>query len=314
MPSVLQLRGGHLEAVHPFSAVAVRDGEVVGRMGEPWTTTWRSAAKPFQLWCSLEALGDPEVTDEQIAVGCASHAGQPEHVAVVRSVLRRFGVEESELSCGAHPPLFPGATEALFRSGGEVRSIHSNCSGKHAFMLAACRLLALPGDYRDPEHPLQQRIRARVTDWAGEAPEHGVDGCGVPTWVLPLSGFARAWSVLAASFEDGEQRLARIGRAMMNHPHLTSGTARLDEDLMAGRTEGMIVKIGAQALYCMAFPERRLGVCVKVHTGQSQVLGAAVEAVLDHLVPGAWQRPEGWEWCRVRNVVGRDVGGLFVEV
>lgn len=315
MPRVLQLRGGHLEAVHPFSAVAVRDGEVVGRLGEEWTTTWRSAAKPLQLWCSLEALGDPEdLSSEQLAVGAASHAGQPEHIALVRSVLRRFGVEEAELSCGGHPPIFDGATEALYRSGGEVQPIHNNCSGKHAFMLGACRLQALPGDYRDPGHPLQLRIRDRITEWAGEAPEHGVDGCGVPTWVLPLTAMARAWAAMAESFQGGDDRLARITRAMMQHPHLTSGTGRLDEEIMSGRREGMVVKVGAAALYCMAFPERRLGVVVKVHTGQSQMLGAAVEAALDHLVPGAWERPEPWDWCRVRNAVGREVGGLFVEI
>ncbi len=315
MPSVVQLRGGHLEAVHPFSAVTVRDGEIVGSMGEDWTTTWRSAAKPFQLWCSLEALGDPDdLSDRQLAVGAASHAGQPEHVALVRSVLRRFGVKESELSCGAHPPINDGAAAALYRSGGEVAPIHNNCSGKHAFMLAACHLQALPGDYRDPGHPLQERIESRIAAWAGARPEHGVDGCGVPTWVLPISAMARAWAAVAESFTSGDERLARVARAMMNHPHLTSGTGRLDEELMAGRREGMVVKIGAQALFCMAFPDRRLGLVVKVHTGQSKVLGAAVEAALDHLAPGAWERPPDWPWCRVENVAGRLVGGLFVEV
>ncbi len=307
-PCVLQRRGGHVEAVHPFSAVAVQGRQVVGRLGPPITSTWRSAAKPFQLWCSWGALDEAPCSDQELAVGAASHAGQPEHVALVRGLLARFGVPESALACGGHAPLWGGAHEELIRSGQAITDVHNNCSGKHTFMVAGCRNRGWGGDYRGVDHPLQQAIRELVRRLAGEAPLHGVDGCGVPSWVLSIEGMARAWSHLAESFQSGEPRLHRIGAAMMAHPHLTSGSGRLDEELMAGRREAMVVKIGAQGLFSMAFPERGMGVTVKVHSGSGDALGVALEHSLAELVPGAWERPEGWRWGTVLNVAGRPVG------
>ncbi|MCP4807346.1 MAG: asparaginase [Proteobacteria bacterium] len=309
MAHIVCTRGGHLESVHPFSAVAVQDGQIIERIGPSWTTTMRSAAKPFQLACSLEALGDPDCSDAELAVGSASHAGEQVHVDLVRKLLGRFGVLESQLACGGHAPLWAGAHDALVRGGGHISDIHNNCSGKHTFMLAACRAQGWDGDYRDPDHPLQQRIRVGMTAWSGVAPAHGTDGCGVPSWVLPIEAMGLAWARIA----EGEGRLGRIGRAMEAHPELTSGTGRLDAAVMAGKQERMIVKIGAQALFCMAFPERRTGVVVKLHTGVSDVLGPAIEHVVDAWLPGAWSRPDDWDQHRVRNVRGVPVGEKAVQ-
>lgn len=308
MARIVSTRGGHLESIHPFSAVAVQDGRVVERLGPDWTTTMRSAAKPFQLAVSLEALSDPDVTPQELAVGAASHAGEAVHVEIVRKLMDRFGVLESQLACGGHAPLWAGAYDALVRSGGHIQPIHNNCSGKHTFMLAACRAQGWSGDYRDPEHALQVRIRRAMTAWSGTELEFGVDGCGVPSWVMPLSAMGTAWSAIAA----GEGRLGPIGDAMEAHPELTSGTGRLDAAVMAGRRERMVVKIGAQALFCMAFPDRNTAIVVKVHTGVSDVLGPAIEHVLEAWVPGAWRRPEAWREHVVANVRGVPVGARTV--
>ena len=312
-PVVLQRRGGHVEAVHPFSAVAVRGGRVVGQLGPSMTSTWRSAAKPFQLWCSWGALDEAPCSDEELAVGAASHAGQPEHVALVRGLLQRFELRESELACAGHPPLWRDAYEAVVARGVPISDIHNNCSGKHTFMLGGCRNRGWSGDYRAVDHPLQQAIRALVCRLSEEEVQHGTDGCGVPSWVLSIEAMARAWSHLAQAFHGGEERLHRIGAAMMAHPHLTSGTGRLDEELMAGRLEPMVVKIGAQGLFCLAFPDRELGVTVKVHSGSGDALGQAVAYSLEQLVPGAWLQPASWRWGTVLNVAGRKVGDRVVQ-
>ncbi|MCB9758232.1 MAG: asparaginase [Alphaproteobacteria bacterium] len=315
MPAIALTRGEQVESIHPFSAVAVdAEGRVVRWMGPEVSACWRSAAKPFQLRCSLEALAQAGVaTDdlsaEQIAIGAASHAGQIEHIRLVRGMLARFGVPESALACAPHPPSFDGAYRALIRGGGEVTDIHNNCSGKHTYMLAASAAQGWTGDYRDPEHPLQRRIRDAVVGLCGHAPAAGVDGCGVPTFGMPIDGFARAWATLGrAALGDGDPVLGRIGRAMEAWPHLISGTGKLDEDMAGGRRERMITKIGAQALYCIALPERGLGVAVKMHTGVELPLGEAVAVALDAFAPGAWARPSDWTWDVIPNVAGRVVG------
>jgi L-asparaginase II len=314
MNTILERRGGHVEGIHPFSAVAVQNGEVVGRIGPAIQSTWRSAAKPFQLRESLRVLGDPRLPDRCLAVGAASHTAQPEHLIQVRQVLSRFGVEESALRCGPHAPLHAPTAIAVTRSGLPFTDIHNNCSGKHAFMIAASRAAGWLADYRPPDHPLQQAIRRELVALGGVEPGHGVDGCGVPTFVMPLAAFARAWLALAmAMLGEGDPMLGRIGHAMRQHPELVSGTGRLDLDVSLGATEPLVIKIGARALHCIALPERRLAIVVKVHSGAVIALPLATETALQTFAPGAFARPDSWGWHQVRNVVGAVVGDLVVE-
>lgn len=306
MPFVEQRRGSIVESVHPYSVALVR-GDTVELVGHDLETTFRSASKPFQLACSLEALGDPEVSDEELAVGAASHSAEPVHVAIVEGLLTRFGLQAEDLRCGAHAPVHAPSAEALYRAGGSISNVHNNCSGKHTFMLAASVARGWPRDYRDPEHPLQQRIAEALFAWCERRGPIAVDGCGVPTFGLPLSAIARGWARIAEAM-NADSSLGRIGRAMARHPELTSGTGRLDLDVVRHAREPVAVKIGAQGLFCLAFPERALGIAVKIHSGSSDALPAAVRAVLAQHVEGAWDEPSEWPLVQVRNVVGRHVG------
>ncbi|MCB9611016.1 MAG: asparaginase [Sandaracinus sp.] len=314
MPTVRQRRGPIVEAVHPFSAVVVQGDAVAERFGSDVTTTYRSSAKPFQLAVSLEALGDPDVSDEELAVGAASHSAEPAHLSLVAGLLERFDLDEAALRCGAHPPMHAPSAERILREGGRFTNLHNNCSGKHTFMRAACDAQGWAPDYRDPEHPLQRRVADAITEASGARGELATDGCGVPTFGLPLSAIARGWARIAEAMRDDDARLGRIGRAMARHPELTSGTGRLDLDVVRHVREPVAVKIGAQGLFCLAFPERGLGVALKVHSGSGDALPAATSAVLSRVMGDAWGEPEGWALRDVRNVVGRSVGAWDVEL
>lgn len=316
-PRILQTRGDCVESEHPASAVAVRDGAVVWQAGDDRETTFRSASKPFQLACSLAALGDPAVPAPWLAVGAASHSAEPVHVGIVRDILRHFDAPASGLRCGAHPPVHGPSADAVVRAGEAFTDLHNNCSGKHAFMLAATRRGGWAEDYRPYEHPLQQAIATRLAAWTGHGPTHAVDGCGVPTFIQPLSAVARAWTAVAEAMDDRARgattdpwsdRLGRIGEAMASHPELTSGTGRLDLAVVRAAREPMAVKIGAMGLFCIALPKRRLAVAVKVHSGAGEALPALVAWALAEAAPGAWDEPPEWELRTLRNVVGRAVG------
>ncbi len=308
MPIVRQLRGAIVEAVHPFSVAVAKADHLEHLLGPDLETTFRSAAKPFQLECSLEALGHPQLPDDELAVGAASHSAEPVHVALVERVLTRFAGHADQLRCGAHAPLHAPSAEAILRAGGTYTSLHNNCSGKHAFMLAACAARGWPLDYRPPDHPLQARIADRVAALAQHRGEIAVDGCGVPTFGLPLTAIARTWARVAAAMNDDASPLGRIGRAMARHPELTSGQGRLDLDVVQNAREPVAVKIGALGLFCLAFPRRSIGVAVKVHSGSGDALPAAVAEALAALLPGAFHEPPMWALRDVRNVVGRSVG------
>ena len=310
---VVQRRGRHEETTHVVSAVLCdTGGNVRERIGPPLVTTWRSAAKPFQLETTASLLA-PQVlgalSDAELAIGAASHAGEPAHIELVRALLRRFELDEHALQCGAHWPLDADAARRLAALGREPTPIHNNCSGKHTFMAAACRTAGWATDYRPPHHPLQRRIRARIDARSGgDVHDEVVDGCGVPCYVMPLRAMATAWAHLAMAMAQGDDLLGRIGRAMQRNPHLVAGTGRMDTLLMQRAREPLVSKVGAAGLVCLAIPSAHAGIALKVHDGDADARRIAACAVLMRLFPDLLPDPPEPEWFVVRNVVGDAVG------
>ena len=320
---VLSLRGGLVETTHTVRAVAIHLDEAdreeqVLCVGPPVKSTWRSAGKPLQLWASLEALQDPELPAEALAIGASSHSGQPFHLAQIRALMARLGVAESALGCGAEPPAHAPTWQACIAAGQPALAIHNDCSGKHAFMLAAADRMGGGMDYRHREHPLQQRIAALVSQWCGEVPGMGVDGCGVPTFHLSITGMARAWARLAVVTATGQWRSApdprgqRIGQALAAHPRLTSGDGRIDLAIARRATEPFIGKIGARGVFCIALPQRRVGIAIKVLCGSSAALAVSIPEIVHRVAPGALADQHPWPWSELRDVVGNKVGAWVV--
>jgi L-asparaginase II len=320
--TVLHLRGGAIESRHPITAALVTpEGEVLERVGAPRTTTFRSSAKPLQLEASLDALGPAAVDaleEADLAIGAASHHGAPMHVARVRRLLDRFGLEPSALRCGAHPPADELEAHALIRAGEAPSALHNNCSGKHAFMLAACRARGWTGDYREEDHPLQRAIRRGLEARGGEVERVAVDGCGVPTFALPLEGMARAYASLARAMAERRagarpthaptSNLGRIGWAMQRHPRVMSGERAVDGLLIADATRPIVAKVGAEGLLCVALPEQRLGLALKVESANGDARAVAIHALLARLFPGLLPDGAGERYAIVRNHEGREVG------
>ncbi len=312
-----QRRGGLTETLHPVSAALWADGAVRWSVGPDIASFWRSGCKALQLTSSLNNLPAEIVaglTEQELAIGAASHSAEPLHVERVVGLLDRFGLTEADLRCGAHRPMHEPSARALERKGEKPSQLHNNCSGKHTFMRAAARYSGWPADYRDPDHPLQRENLARMTEWMGEAPAVAVDGCGVPSFHGRLSAMARAVARLAEEMGTravpGTGTTARIGWAMHRNPRFMSGEGRLDLLVVEGATEPLTVKVGAEGLFTIALPDRQAGLVVKCHTGNDAALAVAVAAVLDRVYPGILRADAvgGWSWGTVLNVVGVRVG------
>jgi L-asparaginase II len=309
--TIVQTRNQLPETFHPVSAVLVEQDRVLLEVGEPISCFWRSGCKPFQLMTSLANLPTQTLNwlkEEDLALGSSSHSGEPEHVARVLRLLRHFKLKSQQLQCGAHLPINEAASKTLLGRRKKPTTLHSNCSGKHTFMLAASLYQGWEADYRSPDHPLQQQNIATITRWSGQAPGLAVDGCGVPTFHLPIAAMAQAFSGLALSMQQEPQSLpGRIGWAMHRHPQFTSGSGRLDRLVVEGSRVPLTVKVGAEGLFSIAVPDRGWGLVIKVASGSNEALAVAVHCILERVLPDCLEGVS-WPWSTVKNVVGAVVG------
>lgn len=281
-------RGALVESVHAV-ALAVTDaaGSLVASAGDPdLVTFWRSAAKPFQ---ALPMVADGAADHfglgpDAIALACASHSSEPEQVELARRMLAAIGCAEADLACGPHPPLSAVVNELALRNGTTLSPAWSNCSGKHSGMLALARHHGWPtAGYERAGHPVQERILEEVTRWTGTSRADlslGVDGCTTVCFGLPLRAMALAYARLGASVEPAA---VRVRDAMLQHPHLVGGTRRLCTDLMRESGGRVLAKIGAEGVYSAAWPERGLGVTLKVLDGDMRSAQVALLGVLARL-------------------------------
>ena len=166
VPLVETTRGGHVENIH-FGSVAVVDtaGKLLWYAGDPeFPTFTRSALKPFQALPFILSDGPSRfgLTRDELALLCASHSGEERHLAGVRSILGKIGLDESHLECGCATPLYYEAVGQPAPQDRPWTPLHHNCSGKHSGFLAWCVLHGAPtADYVNPDHPLQREVRRR---------------------------------------------------------------------------------------------------------------------------------------------------------
>jgi L-asparaginase II len=322
VPLIELLRGGTLECVH-FGAVAVADaqGKLVASAADPqWISFSRSTLKALQALPFVEG-GGPRAfgfSRENVAMMCASHSGEPMHVAQVDDMLGKAGLTYKMLQCGCHVPLFAlEAGLAPAPAPGSYDERHNNCSGKHAGFLTCCVQHGWPvGNYLAPGHPLQQAIRRDVGRAVGLAPEAlkiGVDGCSAPNYAMPLVNLARGYARLASGAADTEfgQSFAQLADAMTAHPELVSGTGRNDLAFMRAGRGDWVAKAGADGVQAFASKSRAQAFVVKIADGNKVALHAATMAVLDQL---GWldsrQREElrPWRAEAIANLRGTRVG------
>lgn len=321
------------ETVHNgLISVVTGEGREIAALGATASAfPLRSTAKPFQLLpYLLDELhaAPPPAEPADLAVMLASHQGEPMHTQRIGAILARWGLDASALQCGVHPPLHAETYEAMLRAGAASSAVHCNCSGKHTAMLALCKHRGWPlASYLGAVHPLQRRIASLLGALAGQGERrlpHVVDGCSLPSIVLPLVDLARLYARLAwpqgAPELEGRPVASELGQlfaAGVRHPELVAGTGALDTRLMQALPGRLFAKIGAAGLHALAlapdadYPSG-LGIAIKVLDGDpgADVRGVVAFELLRQLgrSPAA-ARPAPAE-RRIASFRGRAVGTL----
>ena len=293
----------------------------------------RSAVKALQALPLVEsdAADRLRLNDDELALACASHNGEPEHVRTAAGMLAKAGVDASVLECGVHWPYQDIVSRAIAARGEVPTALNNNCSGKHAgFICLACALMGwndtglnLRGyvkGYVKPEHPVMQEVTDALQAATGfdvsRAPR-GTDGCSIPTYAIPLRHLALAFARLGAGIglREGHLRAAkRLREAVARSPFMVAGTNRFDTRVMQRLGERVFCKVGAEGVYCAALPERGIGVAIKIDDGNNAraaevVMAATIESLLAFGDDDAMFM-RGFSDMTLKNWNGIEVGAL----
>lgn len=277
------IRGETVESIHRGHFIVIDgDGNTIASAGDPSTVTFfRSSAKPFQAipFITSGAADAFDFTEDEIAMSVASHSGEAMHVERSARMLKKIGLEESDLKCGVHMPFYAKEAERMLRYDKTPTQLHNNCSGKHAAMLAFTRHIGENiKTYESPDNRVQKRILRCVADFTETREEQialGADGCAAPTFALSVAAMARSFINLVSPAKFPEQTqhaAARIVSAMMKFPELVGGSERLDTMLMQAAPGKIISKVGADGVWlCGVLPNENwptgLGIALKVEDG-----------------------------------------------
>lgn len=273
------VRNGFLESVHHgLGVVTAADGSIEFAVGDPATPIFpRSTNKPIHAVVALRLGAD--LSDEALAIGCASHMGHPAQLEATRDALAAVGLDPSALRNVPGLPGDPTASAEWLRSGRGPESITQGCSGNHAMMLAGTLAAGWdPGSYDAPAHPFQELVRETTEELAGEQMvASGTDGCGVPVHAFAIAGLARVHGRIAGA-RDGIP--ARVAEAMRANPELVAGRGRRTTTFMQ-RVPGMVAKSGADGVFAAGLPDGR-GLAVKITDGGDRASSVLLAALLQH--------------------------------
>ncbi|PUB18463.1 asparaginase [Yoonia sediminilitoris] len=293
-------RGDLLESVHQGHAVVCDDlGQIVQCWGDPDKLIFpRSSCKMVQALPLVES--GIALSDEQLALACASHSGAAIHIDRVGAWLRDLGLTDDDFRCGPQMPRDPAIKTALIKSDQTPCQIHNNCSGKHAGFLHLTQHIGAGPDYELIDHPIQQLCKSAFEETVQEtSPLYGIDGCSAPNHACTLHGLARSMAFFASAHDRSDARstaASRLVQAMAAHPALVAGEGRACTELMRAMQGKVTIKTGAEGVFTAIIPEKRLGVAVKAADGSTRAAECVIAAilvklgVLDALHPAAIAR------------------------
>lgn len=324
-PLAVVTRNGYIESVHyGYICIVSPSGVIEYHLGD-WNTRifFRSSAKPIQVIPLLQsgAADAFGFSLRDIAIACASHSGQPLHQMAVQEILHRLELDETDLSCGIMRPYNVQENQRLIATESDPTVLHCSCSGKHAAMLALAKFRNHPRtDYSTISHPVQQEILQTVAMMAGVEADSislGIDGCGVPIYLLPIRNIAWSYANLVQSMQDHTHPFHRscqtIFEAMNAHPDMVAGDGEFCTELMQATHGKLIGKVGCEAVYCLGIREPQLGICIKIVDGNERAVYPVVVQLLKELGVlnnSEYDQLQRWSTSVLQNNLGEPIGAI----
>ena len=276
-------RGGIVESLHLGHLIVLNsDGTTYLSRGSPELAFYpRSAVKSLQASAMLKA--GLTVSDEELAIVCASHSGDQSHIDLVTKMLEKRNIQLTAMKNAIDKPLGEKAKISWGNKPGT--QLTQNCSGKHAGMLITCQQNGWDIEtYLEMNHPLQIAIKNEIELLAGEYVSASTfDGCGAPLYAISLVGLARAISTVVKS---NEAIFKQIVNACTNYPELVAGEGRLTTRMMRA-VPGLFMKEGAEGIEVCALSDGRV-IAIKIIDGSWRPVAPIIMDVFkrwDVLIP-----------------------------
>ncbi|MFO8236496.1 MAG: asparaginase [Bacteroidales bacterium] len=287
-------RGEVVERIHRGDiAIVDLKGRLLHYVGEASKYTYmRSAAKPLQAMNIIlsGAAQRFNFTNEELAIMCASHYAEADHLRVVRQILDKINLGEEDLLTGKSGPLSKKiAFEYAWRNMKD-NALFNDCSGKHAGVLAVCRHNNYSlKNYISENHPANREILeiiSEMTHYQKNKITIGIDGCSLPVHAMPLYNMAQGFANLTdPKYMNNDLQMAanKIFDAMVENPFMIAGTDGFCTDLIHSTEGKLIGKIGAEGVYCVGIKDKGMGIAVKIEDGLIDVLPPVVMKVLEEI-------------------------------
>lgn len=294
-PVMVEATRGHLpESLHRGRAVIVDPlGHVIRSWGDIYAPIFgRSSLKFIQTLPLIEsgAVDAFHLTSEEIALASSSHFGEEAHVQVLEAWLKKLGKDERILECGIHRPLYTFSAKKLPNFYEKPSVLHNACSGKHLGLLTTIlHRNERPEGYLLKEHPAQRRIEQALGEMTSADMAHapyGTDGCGIPTFAIPLYNIALAMARFADPSHlhyPRQKAIQSIVSAVAAHPELIGGTNAFDTKVIKLTQGHVLCKGGAGGVQVGIIPSLGLGISLKIDDGNMKATEIAFLAILRSL-------------------------------
>ena len=167
-------------------------------------------------------------------------------------------------------------------------ALHNNCSGKHAGILALCKVLgADPATYLSAEQSrpaahsrvLRAALRRRCRDLAARHRRLRDSGL-CDELAQGRARRLRASPSLTELRRSDAEALRVVRDAMMRYPQYVAGTGQLDTELMIAGDGTIVSKAGAEGVHGVAAIAQGYGYVSKVLDGNSRARGPSTIAAL----------------------------------
>jgi L-asparaginase II len=286
----------------------------------------RSAIKIFQAipFVKSNAYKKYKLTTKQLAISCASHCGEKEHIQVLQDWLKKIKKNKKILQCGIHNPLNLDSSNKLLLKGNKANQLHNNCAGKHLGMLSGCLMYDMDlNNYLDFNHPYQKDIRKHLEYFMEckiQNKQKGIDGCNAPQYAFPLNKIAIAMIKLAKTYSDTlpfSTEIKLLLNAISKYPHLTGGLEKYDSQLMRITNGRLFAKGGAEGVILFVDKDKKIGGIIKVSDGNNRALPSSANEIfkkLNILNKNELQELSKWTNEIIRNHTNKKIGKIYTTI